>query len=262
MLKVLVIEDELMIRKGLIYSFDWAKVNCVVVGEAENGEEGIRSICELEPDIIIVDINLPIISGIDMIKQTIEKHNYGAIIVSGYNEFEFARQVMKYGVSEYLLKPLDHEELEKAILNTIEQQKVKNIYKEVIKNNKKTNDIQVLNIHEARTIQDKVIKDMINFIEVNYMNKITMKDLLKELNYSEALLNRKFKKEIGTTFNTYLNRYRIQKSIDMIKEGNKYIYNIAEDCGFNNYKYFNTVFKKYVGYSANKFVELLKNINL
>jgi len=121
MYKVLVIEDESMIRKGLIYSFNWTEMDCVVVGEAENGEEGLAKIFELMPDIVIADINMPILNGIDMIERSIEKVNYSTIIVSGYNEFEYAKKALKFGVSEYLLKPLDHKEMVSAIKNAIEQ---------------------------------------------------------------------------------------------------------------------------------------------
>jgi len=75
------------------------------------------------------------------------------------------------------------------------------------------------------------------------------------LNYSEALLNRKFKEFTKYTFNDYLNRYRIQKAIDFMKEGTNYLYDIATLCGFSDYKYFSSVFKKYLDCSPNEFLD-------
>lgn len=258
MYKVLVVEDELIIRKGLIFSFDWDEVNCVVVGEAENGEEGLKKIAELKPDIVIADINLPILSGISMIEKTIDENQYSAVIVSGYSEFEYAKKAMKYGVTEYLLKPLDHKELKEAIIKAIERREIRHIYSRILKNKM---DIQEVNVLDYKSDMDNsggTVQKMLEYTRNNYMGKIVMSDISKHLNYSETLLNRKFKEKMKTTYNDYLNRFRIQKTIEMIREGNNYIYDIAERCGFTNYKYFNIVFKKYVGCSAKEFAQLMK----
>jgi two-component system response regulator YesN len=256
--KVLIVEDERIIRKGLIFSFDWEEVNCVVVGEAENGQEGLEKIAELKPDIVIADINLPIMNGIAMIEKTIDECQYSAIIVSGYSEFEYAKKAMKYGVTEYLLKPLNHVELKEAINKAIERREIRNIYNKVRKNKLDTAEVNVLDYDLDFEGSDGVLKKMLEYTRNKYMDKIVMSDISKYLNYSETLLNRKFKEKMKTTYNDYLNRFRIQKTIEMIREGNLYIYDIAERCGFNNYKYFNIVFKKYVGCSAKEFAQLMK----
>lgn len=256
--KVLVVEDELIIRKGLIFSFNWQEVNCVVIGEAENGEEGLRKIEELEPDIVIADINLPIVNGISMIEQTIDEGQYSAIIVSGYNEFEYAKRAMKYGVTEYLLKPLNHEELKEAILKAIERREIRNVYYKVLKNKMDIEKLNVLDYENDFDRSEGVVQKMLEYTKNNYMDKVVMSDISKHLNYSETLLNRKFKEKMKTTYNDYLNRFRIQKTIEMMREGNLHIYDIAERCGFNNYKYFNIVFKKYVGCSAREFSQSIK----
>ena len=119
MYRVLLVEDEEIIRKGIRYSVPWEEYGCSVVAEAENGAVGEEKIAELRPDIVITDITMPVKSGLEMITDTREEYKYIAIILTGYSEFEYAQQAIRNGVSDYVLKPLDMDEmgaaLEKAV---------------------------------------------------------------------------------------------------------------------------------------------------
>lgn len=115
MYRVLLVEDEEIIRKGIRYSVPWEECGCSVVGEAENGAAGEEKIAELQPDIVITDITMPVKNGLEMIADTREKFNYIAIILTGYSEFEYAQQAIRNGVSDYLLKPLDMDEMRTAL---------------------------------------------------------------------------------------------------------------------------------------------------
>ena len=86
-----------------------------MVGEAENGAAGEEKIAELQPDIVITDITMPVKNGLEMIADTREKFNYIAIILTGYSEFEYAQQAIRNGVSDYVLKPLDMDEMRTAL---------------------------------------------------------------------------------------------------------------------------------------------------
>ncbi len=255
--KVLVVEDELIIRKGLIFTFNWKELNCVIVDEAENGKEGVEKIVALKPDIIISDINLPILSGLSMIENTIDE-GYSAIILTGYSDFQYAKKALKFGVTEYLLKPVNHSELKEAIIKAIERREIKNIYNKVLKNKNEIQEINILDYKADYGNSSEIIRKMLKYTEINYNSKIVMDDISKYLNYSETLLNRKFKEEMRITYNEYLNRFRIQKAIEMFREGNEYICDIAEYCGFNSYKYFNIVFRKYIGCSPKEFSQYFK----
>jgi len=255
MYRILIIEDEELIRKGMRYATDFEQLGCVVVGEASNGEEGVEKIRELLPDILITDINMPLKTGIDMLKETSE-YGYSAIVISGYDEFEYAREAMKYGVSEYLLKPIDPDELKEALDRAKLQRDMRRRYNTVKQQENALVHTSVL--HDYSSIEDQVVEKMIAYIRKHYGHKIIMADLSQELNYSEALLNRRFKEYTSYTFNDYLNRYRIQKAIELMKENTHYLYDIAVLCGFSDYKYFSTVFRKYVDCSPNEFLNAVK----
>lgn len=261
MFKILIVEDEEMIRKGLRYTFDWHKSECIVVGEASNGLEGLEKIKTLNPDIVLADITMPIMDGISMLERSINDFVYSAIIISGYDEFEFAKRSIKIGVAEYLLKPVDQEQLSNALERAKEQVKLRKQF-ELIKNN--TINIEDIQTLKMDIIQDdfqvsKHVSDMIIFIKENYNKKISIKDLVETTGMSDTYLNQKFKEETSFTFNEFLNRYRIQESINYMKTGEGKVYTIASDCGFNNYRYFISVFKKYTNCTPSDFLEYFRN---
>ena len=97
MYKVLIVEDEDIIRKGLMFMVNWQQAGCVVAGEAADGLEGLEKIRETRPDIVIVDINMPVMDGLEMLEKSIQEYGYDAIIVSGYSEFEYARKAITLG---------------------------------------------------------------------------------------------------------------------------------------------------------------------
>lgn len=261
MYKVLIVEDEEMIRKGLHYTYDWLSANCVVVGEAKNGKEGLNKIDELEPDIVLVDINMPVMNGITMLEKSIDKYTYSAIIISGYDEFDYAKSAIKLGVSEYLLKPVEEKQLFEALERAKEQVKVRKQYELVKDKLEDIEDVEVLGIEfiNSNFKGSKHVADMIKYVEENYMEKIGLKDMVDLTGMSDTYLNQKFKEETTYTFNEFVNRYRIQKSINIMKTGKGKIYTIASDVGFSNYRYFISVFKKYTKATPSEFLEYFRN---
>ena len=128
MFKVLIIEDEDIIREGLKFSLDWGKENCQIVGEAANGVEALEKITKLKPDILLLDLNMPLKNGLMVLKESYQTALYSTIIISGYDDFEKAKEAIKYGVTEYLLKPVDHEELIVALRKAREAIELKQQY--------------------------------------------------------------------------------------------------------------------------------------
>lgn len=243
MIKVLIAEDENLIRKKLLHFIDYDALGMVVVADVDNGVSGVELIKKYKPDIVLADINMPEKDGLDMIKETLD-YDYIAIIISGYDYFSYAQRALKYGVTDYLLKPISLDDLNEALVNAREI-----IYKKrsVISRN---SDIEnAIDISTDEAIKDSTVVEMINFIKINYQDKISISDLSKKLAYSESMLNRKFKKEVHITFNEYLNRYRINKAIELLKNSDYNITEISYMCGYSSAKYFSRVFKKYLGIS-------------
>ncbi|AZP04799.1 response regulator transcription factor [Jeotgalibaca ciconiae] len=256
MYRILIVEDEHIIRKGLIYGFNYEKAGCVIVGEANNGQQGIEKIKELNPDIVITDINMPVKDAFEMLEETMD-YLYSTIIISGYDEFSNAQKAIKYGVSEFIVKPIDMEELAEAISRAKYQRKVNQSF---IQEREKSADIKNIQLieKEKQLVHDEVIREMIQFVNQNFNKRFVFQDVAKEIGYSSTLLHNRFKDYMNMTFNDYVNRYRIQKSIVYLKQNKLKLYEIAGECGFSDYKYFNKVFKKYINMSASEFMDLIK----
>lgn len=122
MFKVLIIDDEPIIRKGIRNIINWENFGCEVCGEADNGLEGRELIVKYKPEIVITDIKMPEVDGLSMlseIRETIPDSKI--IILTGYRDFDYAREAVKYGAFDYLLKPTKIEELNAVISRAVKE---------------------------------------------------------------------------------------------------------------------------------------------
>ncbi len=116
MYKFLIVDDEALIREGLKYIMDWEENGFSLCGEASNGEDALSSICTLNPDLVLMDIRMPKMLGIDVVKAAREQGFNGKfIILSGYSDFKYAQEAIRHGVEYYLTKPIDEDELLEAV---------------------------------------------------------------------------------------------------------------------------------------------------
>lgn len=249
MYKVVIVEDEAIIRQGLINSIPWSDYECKVVGEAKNGKEGLELIANVKPDIIVLDINMPVMGGFEMIEK-LPHQIYSFIVVSGYSEFDYAKKAIGLNVSDYLLKPLDHEQFEKALFQAIEDLEMRRFF--LSKEDNTDHDFRVLDLKES--VDSVSLTIVLNYINENYSKKVSMDNLVEVSNKSATSINSRFQKYFDMNFNEYLTRYRIQQAIYNISELKYHMYEISEHVGFNDYKYFTQVFKRMVGVSP-KIVE-------
>ncbi|MEK3911587.1 response regulator [Paenibacillus sp. FSL H7-0331] len=120
MYKVLIIDDEAMIRKGLRESVPWTDIECEVVGVASNGYDGLQAIDRWEPDIVVTDIKMPGYDGIQVAEHAIQTNPLAKVILlSGYSEFEYARKAIQLGVFHFMLKPTVYEEMKRVIADAV-----------------------------------------------------------------------------------------------------------------------------------------------
>ncbi len=118
MYNVLIADDEDMIREGLKCLLDWESLGFCVAGEASNGEEAYHQILNLKPDVVLMDIRMPGMLGLDVIRKVREEGFEGKImILSGYSDFHYAQEAIHYGVQDYLTKPIDEDELTNSLLS-------------------------------------------------------------------------------------------------------------------------------------------------
>lgn len=244
MIRLLVVEDELIVRNGLINSIDWADHNVEIISAAANGIEAMRLIEENAPDVVLTDIRMPGMDGLELTRWIRERYpDIYVIILTGYSEFEYAQYALKLEVIDYLLKPVDEEALF-DILGKIE-----------IKMEKKKQNGQehapVLVNRQCR----KIIEEIKRYIENNYMNDINLKSVSKKFYMNASYMCRLFSNEVEMSFSEYLNKCRIEKSMQLLNDSRLKIYAISEMVGYKNEKYFARVFKKFTGISPYEYRE-------
>lgn len=121
MYRMLIVDDEYLVRMGLKETIDWSALDVEIIGEATNGQQGFLLACELKPDIIISDVKMPLMNGVEFVRKLREVHYDGKIIIlSGYRDFEYAKETFENGVSAYVLKPVDNQEIISVVQSTLE----------------------------------------------------------------------------------------------------------------------------------------------
>ena len=243
MLKVMVVEDEELIRKGIVLAVDWASLDCVVVGEAANGEEGLEVAAKCSPGLIITDLKMPKMDGLEMLERLREAGNNAfVIILTAYDSFTYAQQALRLGAVDFLLKPFHDGDLEKAVLNLqnrlSRQEKPPQLRIQEIRSGTKTRYIQ-----EAMDLISKNCADP----------NLSVSQVASELGLSEGHLSHLFKKETGTTMGNYLTRCRIQKAMSLLRQRKLKVYEVAEACGYRDITYFSGTFKKLVGMTPSEY---------
>ena len=253
MYRVLIAEDEDIIRKGIAYTMDWVSMGCTIVGEAANGKEGVEKIKELSPDIVLADIMMPMMNGIEMIRKGQEIADFKAIIMTSYADFEYAKKAIELGVSAYLMKPVDEEELKKSISKIITELEKDNQLRQLSSKMKNADDIDALFIKSEG--DNDYIQEVLKGTRERFAEKISLETFSEELGVSGSYLSRKFKEATGQTYLDFLNKYRVQQAIKLLETGTYKVYEVSEMTGFSDYKYFSTVFKKYTDRSPSDFVK-------
>lgn len=236
MCKVIIADDEELELEALKMIIDKKIKNVSVVGVAHNGDEVIKMNDTLNPDIIFMDAIMPGIDGFEAAK-IIKKQDKDKkiILMSIYDDFEFLQRALKIKVDDYLLKP-------------IKPEKVIEILDEYIKNNEE------YFLRKDLSNEDK-LKHAVRYIEKNFKNNITLKDVADYMNFSNTYFSKSFKKYVGVNFNKYITEIRIKEAKRLLEKTSISINDLAFDMGYNEPNYFCKVFKKMEGITPSEYRE-------
>ena len=116
MIKIMVVDDNALVRRAVCETIDWAAMGCEIEGRLTNGIEGFQYAKEHHPDIIITDIKMPGMDGLEMVKALKEEYDtFSSIVITGFDEFQYAQQALRLGAADILLKPIEHKELVETV---------------------------------------------------------------------------------------------------------------------------------------------------
>ncbi|TCD45523.1 DNA-binding response regulator [Streptococcus sp. X16XC17] len=248
MYRLIIVEDETLIRQWLAQAIDYSSLGIEVVALASYGREGAEIISQLRPHIVLTDIMMPHMTGFDMFAAT-KDCSYEKIILSSYSDFQHAKTAMRYGVYNFLEKPIDVEELRERLWQICLDLKQEKAGVDV------TNDeLPLLQLPQVDAVHWAA--DILEWLHQHYHQTISTEKIAHHFGYSESYFYKKIKEEFGITLKDYLNRYRMKRAIElMMAQPDLKVYEIAEAVGFSDYNYFGKVFRKYTGLSFTEFRE-------
>lgn len=243
MLKVLIVDDEALVRRGIMLGVDWAARGCVVVGEAANGEEGLAAVERYKPNLIITDVRMPRMDGIEMMNRLREQGCRAHVIVlTAHSDFSYARSALQFGADDYLLKPFRDQELLSAIDKV--RQKERELTELTPQNT----------LPLAKGDKSKYVLQALEYIAAHYSDQdISITSIAAHLGVSEGHLSHIFKKETSYTVISYLTQYRIHTAMKLLQDCRYKVYEVAEMVGYRDVAYFGSTFKKHVGVSPSEY---------
>ncbi len=238
MYRALAADDEEMIRRGISRQISSMNLDIVVQGTAEDGKELLEQYEKLIPDLLLVDINIPHIDGLQCIKQIRETNTTSVIIIiSGYDNFEYAQQAIMHGVDFYLLKPVEdhdfYQVMKQAVAKFDDRIERQNI------------------ISKSMQKRPRSRQSIVKYIQEHYTDKdLSSEYLEQEFHISHSALFKLIKSQTGKSLNEYITMLRMKHATRLLLSNPEITsHEVALECGYSDQYYFSRVFKKNTGYS-------------
>ena len=238
-MRIVIVEDEKRAARGLRNLLERISAGHTIVGEAPDGISAFELIKQEKPDLVFTDIRMQFMDGLALIRAVRE---YGLdtrfVIISAYEEFDYARQALKLNVTDYLVKPVTEEEV-RGVMERLEKEE------RCPKKGRRLRD--------EYPLAHPVILKALDMIEKDYSAKISQKELAEKLGVTAEYFSYLFAKEVQETFSRFLRRYRIDKARELLDAGEDNADMIAARVGFSDIKYFYKCFKDETGKSLSEY---------
>ncbi|WP_240417267.1 response regulator transcription factor [Paenibacillus periandrae] len=245
--KLLIVDDEYEIRNGLSHYIPWNEIGFEVVGHVENGLAALNFISKHPVHVLLCDIRMPVMTGIDVARElSKQKSHVKIVLLSGYKEFEYAQQALDFGVRSYLLKPAKYTEIY-AVFSRIKE--------ELDENPPPTPsppEAAFEKTIEEDDISTRAIRLIKKYIHEHYKDA-TLENAAKIVYLNPYYLSKYFKTQTGENFSDYLTRVRMNKAVELLKDVKYKTYEISELVGYSNAKNFTRSFRKYFGQTPREF---------
>ncbi len=248
MFNCLIIDDEKPVIKAIKAQIIWQKLNISMPISASNGKEGLETMRQYHPEIVFVDMHMPVMNGIDFLKlASIEFPESQYIVISGYDEFSYAQEALKSGAIDYILKPIIKTDLEQALSRA-----TKNLT-QTVPFSPQIKTFSNSCIDELNVIA--VIDIIHEYIEKNYSSTISVGMFSDKYFFSKEHLSKQFKKKYTMGIYEYLLSVRMHHAKILLSQSTFPIKEIARRVGYSNNNYFSKAFKTFYNLSPSEFRE-------
>ena len=257
MYRLLIVEDEEIIRRGLKSNIPWAEMDFEVVGEAENGRIALDIIPALQPDVVLTDIRMPVVDGVELMSVLKDRNpDIKIVILSGYSDFEYARKGIEFGAYSYILKPTRKSSIKEVftrLKSEIDNISRKNAeFEDLIKKVQSTVP-SIEAEHGKKPIMAPAVNRIVKFLKENYNRKISLNEVAEYAFMSPSHFCTFFKQETGCTFIDFLSVIRIDKAKELMQNPELKVYEIANLVGYDDWNYFSKIFRKITGVNPTQY---------
>lgn len=237
---ITIIDDEPWISIDLEENIHWEDLGYTIINSLYDPILGLKYICEVNPDVVIVDINMPSLDGLNLIKKAQANGCTSQfIILTAYKEFSFAQEAIRRNVRDYLVKPINPNEVFQVFSKLKEELPCGTVNNEI-----------------ALVEESSKFREIIEFINQNLDQKLTIQLICDTFFINRNYVCNLFRKELDCTFSQYLTDLRLKKAKALLIHKNYTITDISTQCGFSDEFYFNKVFKKSEGITPGLYRQL------
>lgn len=245
-IRVIVAEDEDLIRNNLVRKLEGQGGSVKVVGTAQNGKEALELVQDGQPDLLLTDIRMPVMDGMELIKQMHLYHpRVKMIITSGYADFEYARQAMKFGVADYLLKPISSDELGKVLARV----------KASIESEESAFNENMKGAHNSGMNTEEIVSRVQQFLKDNFRKDVSLEQIARNFNFNASYLSKLFMKHTGELPSRYLMALRINEAKYLLASRRHLsVKEVGEQVGYPDQFYFSRIFKQMTGCTPKEYL--------
>lgn len=240
MYKILIVEDDAALR--FIYSKKkvWSDGGFCVEDQASNGKDALSLLEKKRYDLILTDIQMSFIDGIELLREIRSRKIQGEVVlVSSYDEFEYARQGIVYGAADYILKPAEDNKLREMLLRVKERLDSRSEIGKEVRAAAKGFDITVP--------REGMVYNICRYFSDNSDRTVTLEEMSEAFGFSKDYFGKLFKSHMGTSFNSFNSAVKIEKAKVLLKTGNYKNYEISDMLGYSTVDYFSKIFKEMTG---------------
>ncbi|MBE5837876.1 MAG: helix-turn-helix domain-containing protein [Butyrivibrio sp.] len=235
MYKTLIIDDEQPVRIAISKLGRWDKYHLEKPEYAENGRDGLKALRELKPEIIFLDMQMPVMNGMEFLEKAQQDlENCAVIVISGYDDFCYTRSAVRNGAFDYLLKPVAEDELNAAIENAVK------------KLHPVENFCDLDNYTDSQKAEE-VIGKIKDFIDSHYSEAIRLSDFAEQYFFSGEYLSKLFKLHYGANIYEYLQEVRMERAKELLTKSDLKVQDVAQRVGYSDTNYFSKAFRNYTG---------------
>jgi len=236
---MIIVDDETFILESLETLLDWQSAGVEVVGTADSGEAAVSLALSLQPDIILSDISMPHLSGLEMLERIRkEQLQVEVIFISAHSRFEYAKEALRYGAFDYILKPIQEDNLLETVGRCV---------KKILKLRENAKHFSETEDEMREHSSNHLINSALDYIRENYHKNITLSLVAQHIYITPAYLSKVFSAEMEDTFSHYLLTYRIDKAKALLRNTHDKVYEVALQVGYSDTAHFSKLFKQITG---------------